>query len=372
MDPQHRFCHNAECPARGQMGQGNITIHSRKEQRYKCERCGKTFAASTGTALYRRHKSPDLFALVVALLSHGCPPQAIVAAFGLDERTVAAWLAKAGAPCAAVHEHMVGAGQVALGHVQADEVWVKLVGRKVWMALALAVPTRLWLGGVISEHRDGQLVGALARLVRACAAVPQVLVCTDGFAGYLTAFRRAWRTPEYTGRAGRPRLVAEAGLLLGQVVKQYTKRRVVGVTQRVALGTPRAVAAVLRTTGGGQQINTSYIERLNATFRASLAPLVRRGRALARKEAALGAGMWLVGTAYNFCWTHESLRVAAPPGARRQWHERPPAMAAGLMEHPWSMAELLSYRVPLPAWVEPKRRKQPTKPVPQPAGRLAA
>src|SRR5215216_3325555 len=89
MDPQHRFCHNAECPARGQTGQGNSTIHSRKEQRYKCERCGKTFAASTGTALYRLHKSPDLFALVVTLLSHGCPSQAIVAAFGLDERTVA-------------------------------------------------------------------------------------------------------------------------------------------------------------------------------------------------------------------------------------------------------------------------------------------
>jgi hypothetical protein len=35
--------------------------------------------------------------------------------------------------------------------VQADELWVKQVGGKVWMALALAVPTRLWLGGVISS-----------------------------------------------------------------------------------------------------------------------------------------------------------------------------------------------------------------------------
>jgi len=96
MDPRNQFCHNAECPARGQTGQGNITIHSRREQRYKCARCGKTFAATTGTALYRLHKPTDLFVLVVTLLCHGCPPQAIVAAFGLDERTVAAWLATAG------------------------------------------------------------------------------------------------------------------------------------------------------------------------------------------------------------------------------------------------------------------------------------
>jgi hypothetical protein len=34
----------------------------------------------------------------------------------------------------------------------------------------------------------------------------------------------------------------------------------------------------------------------------------------------------------------------------------PAAMAAGLTDHRWSLFELLSYRVPLPAWVEPKRR----------------
>ena len=107
MDPRNQFCHNAECPARGQTGQGNITIHSRREQRYKCARCGKTFAATTGTALYRLHKPADLFVLVVTLLCHGCPPQAIVAAFGLDERTVARWQARAGAQCRRVHEHLV-------------------------------------------------------------------------------------------------------------------------------------------------------------------------------------------------------------------------------------------------------------------------
>jgi hypothetical protein len=32
--------------------------------------------------------------LVLTLLCHGCPIHAVVAAIGLDERTVAAWLAR--------------------------------------------------------------------------------------------------------------------------------------------------------------------------------------------------------------------------------------------------------------------------------------
>ncbi len=78
-----------------------------------------------------------------------CSWQAIVAAFGVDERTVAAWLARAGQHCQQVQAHLVVQGEVELGDVQADELWVKLVGRRVWLALALAVPSRLWLGGVI-------------------------------------------------------------------------------------------------------------------------------------------------------------------------------------------------------------------------------
>ena len=56
-----------------------------------------------------------------------------------------------------------------LGQVQADELWVKLVGKCVWMAMALAVPARLWLGGVISPHRDRALITALVQQIRACA-----------------------------------------------------------------------------------------------------------------------------------------------------------------------------------------------------------
>lgn len=372
MNPQTQFCHNPQCPARGQVGQGNIRVHSQTEQRYRCLTCGQTFAATKGTPFYRLRTTADLVTTVLTLLCHGCPIQALVAAFGLDARTVAAWLARAGQHCQQMHQHVVQQGQLDLQHVQADELWVKLVGRRVWMAMAMAVPSRLWLGGVLSPQRDLPLITMLVQLVRSCAGSLAILVCVDGLASYVTAFLRVFRHPVRTGRRGRPRLVLEEGLLLGQMVKRYVRRRVVSVERRVVRGTEEAIATVLAATHTGTGINTAYIERLNATFRASLAPLVRRGRAIAHTEAVLTAGMWLAGCAYNFCWLHDSLRLRAPAGACWKWQERTPAMAVGLTNHRWTMRELLCYQVPLPAWVAPKRRGRPPKRALQPAMAVAA
>ncbi len=100
-------------------------------------------------------------------------------------------------------------------------------------------------------------------------------------------------------------------------------------------------------------LNCGATERLNATFRARLTSLVRRTRTLARRTATLEHGMWLVGTLYNFCTPHESLRVR---GGENRWAARTPAMAAGITDHCWSVKELLWYRVPPPRWRPPRKR----------------
>src|SRR5512142_1494116 len=220
LDAQAQFCHNPDCPARGQRGLGNIRVHSRKERRYRCTACDRTFAATHDTPLYRLKKPTELVTLVLTLLGHGCPLQAIVAAFGLDERTVAAWRQRAGRHGQRFHEHHVLSGQVELGHVQADELYVKAVGRRLWMAMAMAVPSRLWLGGVVSARRDLSLIRAVVMMVRRAAKGMAFLVCVDGLASYVTAFTRIFREPVRTGKAGRPRLAALPGLLLGQVIKE--------------------------------------------------------------------------------------------------------------------------------------------------------
>ena len=356
MDPHTQFCPNLACPARGKTGRKNIVIHSRKPERYKCNECGKTFSARVGTPLYHLHHNAELFIRVVTLLAYGCPPQAIVAAFGLDERTVADWQARSGQHCQKVHEHLVERPRE-LRHVQMDEIRAKLQGHVLWLAMAVMVSTRLWLGGVVSTGRDEVLIHRLVEKVRACALARPVLICVDGFSAYLSAIQQVFRSPLPKGRRGRPRLVHWPDIHIGQVVKQYQGKRVVGITRRMAQGSWEAAKHLLRQSGGGNQLNTAFSERLNATFRARLAALARRTRCLARQDDTLKGAMYLIGCVYNFCTQHKSLRVPLWISERKyRWVQRTPAMAAGLTDHCWSVKELLWYRVPFRAWEPPKHR----------------
>src|SRR5947208_9001914 len=194
MDASKQFCPNEACSARGQKAQGNISIHDRKRQRYRCKVCKGTFSARRGTMLEGLRKPRDLIVIVVTLLSYGCPVQAIVHAFGLDERTVAAWQKRAGEQCQRVHIALVEAGKVKSQHIQADEIRAK--GRKiiVWMALAMDVATRLWLAGTVSQHRDHTLIDRLLQHARACYQFVQgLLVGTDGFVAYPKSIISAFR-----------------------------------------------------------------------------------------------------------------------------------------------------------------------------------
>jgi len=235
--------------------------------------------------------------------------------------------------------------------VQADELRVKKQGGIVWMALAMMVTTRLWLGGEVSEQRDMALIRRLVERVKRCAARRPLLVCTDGLVSYSRAIRETFRDPIHTGKGGRPRLRPWRNVLIAQVVKRYERRRVVETDRPIVDGTPTRVETLRQRSQGNGVINTAYIERLNATFRERLAPLARRCRALARQTLTLHEGMFLVGTVYNCCTPHESLTSA---------QKTTPAMAAGITDHRWTMHELLSLHVPPPRWTPPKHRGRPS------------
>ncbi|WP_420796039.1 transposase [Deinococcus cavernae] len=79
------------CPTLTKVG-----VHSRKEQRYRCHQCKKTFTQTYATPLYGFKTELDIVTLVLTLLIFGCPIPAVVVAFKLDERTLADWISKAG------------------------------------------------------------------------------------------------------------------------------------------------------------------------------------------------------------------------------------------------------------------------------------
>jgi hypothetical protein len=286
--------------------------------------------------------------------------QAIVMAFGLDERTVQSWQTGSGKHCQRVHAHVIERPRD-LGQVQADEIRAKIQDGILWMAMAIQVETRLWLGGVLSTARNMPLIVALMQKVRHSALCRALLFCVDGCPAYVRAIRHVFREPIRNGQRGRPRLRPWDGIYIAQVVKQYAHKHVVAVARRIVQGTWDQIDVLLHKTQGGGLINTAYIERLNATFRSRITVLIRRGRALARQTTTLHNAMYLVGTVYNLCTYHKSLRVLCYlPNNQRRWLRRTPAIAAGITDHLWTVKELLSFRVPPPPWKPPRRRGRPS------------
>jgi len=256
---------------------------------------------------------PTLDVIVVTLLAYGCPIQAIVQAYGLDERTVAIWRDRAGQECQAMHEAIVQQGGLDLQHVQADEIRVKGQGWIAWLGSALMVSTRLWLGGMVQVSRDRSLAEHLLSQVRACARLGcAVLVCVDGWTAYPKAILRAFREKIVrAGQPGRCRLQVWETVGIARVIKHTAQagKQVLDLTTQIVRGTPAFIAQQLFVSQGGVEINTAYIERLNATFRERLAVLTRRCRHAAKRLDALQTGMYLVGSVYNFCTVHHALRL---------------------------------------------------------------
>ncbi len=356
MNASQTFCPNLACIARGSIGQGNIVIHAKQRPRYKCKTCRKAFSAKEGTLFAGLRKPTELIVIVVTLLAYGCPVQAVVHAFELDERTVARWRDRAGEQCEKVHKDVVEQGKLQLMHVQADEIRVKGRGMIAWMGLAMMVSTRLWIAGEVSRTRDTKLADHLLQQVRRCSqAAHPLLICTDGWSAYPESIKRAFRDKiKRTVGRGRTALVLWADLHIGTVIKRSVKMQVKEVLRQMSHGSMEQAQNLVAVSKGGTVLNTSFIERLNGTMRERLASLTRKCRHASSHLRSFQTGMYLIGCTYNFCWAHHELSQSVTKGGLGM--PCTPAMASGLTDHLWSLWELLSYKVAPPPLLPPKRR----------------
>lgn len=233
-----------------------------------------------------------------------------------------------------------------------------------WMGLAMMVSTRLWLAGTVQMSRDKGLAKAFLQQVRRCAQrLRPLLVLTDGWSAYPGSIRRAFREKvKLTPGPGKACLQVWPDLHIGTVIKRTANKRVVEIPRRMAHGVMERAEQLLSSSRGGMVLNTAFLERLNGTFRERLASLTRKSRHAAARLQSLQTGMYLIGCTSNFCLIHQEL------SKEKHWGKAcTPAMASGLTDHVWSFGELLSDKVALAPWVEPKRRgRRPTSAGSQP------
>jgi hypothetical protein len=99
---------------------------------------------------------------------------------------------------------------------------------------------------------------------------------------------------------------------------------VVAIVTRVVFGTMAAVQAALAKSAASRSINTSFVERQNATDRHHNARKVRRTYTFSKDWRVHEAMTYFTMYSYNFCWPVRTLRELDDEGNRRR---RTPAMA---------------------------------------------
>lgn len=128
------------------------------------------------------------------------------------------------------------------------------------------------------------------------------------------------------------------------MVTSYRRRRIVAVTHRVVFGTMDRGQQGLAVCGG--HIQTAVVERLPLDSRQRVAAGGRRGPTRCQGEDGWRQQLGVFHPSQNFCLPQASfrqpLRVPEPTqgsGSAQPWRPCPPAMAAGLTDHGWSLRD---------------------------------
>ncbi|MDB4877278.1 MAG: hypothetical protein JWM41_3724 [Gemmatimonadetes bacterium] len=172
------------------------------------------------------------------------------------------------------------------------------------------------------------------------------LVTSDEFSSYATVLKQVWRSapppPEQDRRCKlrtkhkQPILAPDPALNYATVCKQRADGRVVSVRATVVFGSAgSAAAAALAESSASSAVNTSFVERHNATDRHRNARKARRTYRFSKDWQIHEAVGYFTYYTYNFCWRVRTLAQALPPNPTSQAKKRPrtPAMAAGLTDH---------------------------------------
>jgi len=166
---------------------------------------------------------------------------------------------------------------------------------------------------------------------------------SDGWGGIDEAMLTVYGLiPDYAGRGrppSRPKPAKDWRYL--QMVKHRDEHgRLLEVTLKAIWGKKAELIELL-----GK--STAYIERDNLTTRLFNARLTRKTLAFSKSLALHEAAVTWEDAYYNLVRPHKGLRLKNADVSHSKWTPRTPAMVAELIDHIWSVKELL-LMVPLP------------------------
>jgi IS1 family transposase len=259
---------------------------------------------------------------VIAALCEGCSIRAVERLTNTHRDTIMRLGARIGRKCGHLHDAMVRDLNVA--HIEMDELW-SYVGKKqkrltpdddpskgdCWTFVAMDA-----IGKAIISYRTGKrdwwTTGEFLSDLR-MRVLGTPMISSDGFVAYEEMMRQTFGDTCHYGQivkkyAGEPPIDA---------ARRYSPGYVVAVDRRVVTGAmPKFM------------IGTSHAERQNLSVRMASRRFTRLTNGFSKKVENHAAAVSLYVAHYNLCRVHETIRQT-------------PAMALGLTDHPWSIAELI-------------------------------
>lgn len=375
MDDTTCYGRSAQCPRDGHVApRARVKRHDWQRQgpRFRCERCGMVVAATTGTASGGRRTDLHTSLRGATALAEGVSLRATGRLVRGDQETVNPWLPVLGqhgqgvmhAFCRTLPLHECHLEELWTcihtqeGHLTPPEHLAAVSG-EAWVWMACSPVDQVGPAWVVGKR---PLRSARRRLLRRTSATEGSMPCFPSDARphdahALLAVYGVWDTPPRHGRRGRiphPRRDPPPEVCDAVVVTERAHGRVVHVTTRLVSGTTEHGATALRMSPVRRTITTDGVERQHVTVRQHARRMGRTVHAFSTDPASLEAQR-TVACAYAHCVIpHRRLRqrfaCPLPPkggkGSSKTWKSVPPAMAAGLTDHVWTMDALLSFRVP--------------------------
>ncbi len=275
---------------------------------------------NTGTAYSGLRCTRREFDQVASLRVEGVSISATARVTGHSRNTIARWLERASRAAERFNQQMLRDFEIV--ELQADELYTFIgsKSRPMWVFATIEVCSRLWASSLVGHRSYRSTKAVLNDVILRGRLVGFPLIATDGFEYYFSVIVR---------------LIGHA-CVYGQVLKTRRNNRVVRVERRVKIGTARRLKDALLESEDSENLNTSFVERLNLTIRQGSAYLRRRSPCHARCEDQLREHVELLRCHYNFVRPHRALKFGR--------EVRTPAMQAGLVTKRLSFSDIFTAR----------------------------
>lgn len=265
---------------------------------------------------------------ILSLLVEGVSMRSVSRVADVSINTVTKLLIDAGLACVAFHDKTVR--NVKSQRIQCDEIWSftyakqkNVAGAKaapvgsgdVWTWSAIDADSKLIVSWFVGDRHHGAGVAFIEDLQSRLAN--RVQLTTDGHKAYLSAI----------GEVGIDADYAMLVKLFGRETEgpgRYSPPACIGARKHVVMGDPDLA-----------HVSTSYSERQHLSMRMSMRRFTRLTNAFSKKFENHCHALALYFVWYNFVRQHKALRVS-------------PAMAAGLSNRLWTMADIVALIDALP------------------------